>query len=115
MAKHRMSCQDPWFSLIRAGKKLVEGRRNSPGWQKLKVGDDLELFCNKEAFTVKICRIDRFPTLEAYLEGVGLENALPGVASMEEAKKIYLHWSTEAQIKRWGFLGIWIEFCKAPI
>ncbi len=65
-----MHCQDPWFSLIRDGKKRVEGRKATPKWRKLKAGDVLVFTNGSEEFETMIDRIDRFDSLDAYLLGV---------------------------------------------
>lgn len=102
-------CQEPWFSLIREGVKPVEGRKNSPRFSALKPGERLTFTNGADSFDTVILRIAHFPTLRAYLEGVGLQNALPGVASLEEAEKIYLQWSTREEIEKYGFLGIYVQ------
>lgn len=104
-----MHCQDPWFSLIRDGKKRVEGRKATPKWRKLKAGDVLVFTNGSEEFETMIDRIDRFDSLDAYLLGVGVEAALPGVSDLEKARKIYLQWSTLQEIAQWGFVGIWVK------
>lgn len=106
---HRMECQEPWFSLLRSGIKPVEGRKNSPKYQGIQVGDEIEFYYGNESFQARVTDIKRFPTLEAYLNGVTVEKALPGITSFDEGLEIYLQWNTHEQIARWGFLGIFVR------
>ena len=96
----------PWFSLIREGRKPVEGRKASPAYTKIETGDTVEFFCDNESFQAQVVGINRYSSLEAYLANETLERALPGVSSIDEGIKIYLQWSAKEQIKRHGFLGI---------
>jgi len=104
-----MHCQDPWFSLIRAGKKPVEGRKASPSHTKITVGDTIEFFCGQERFLCLVEGINRYKSLEEYLQCETLERALPGVRTIEEGIRIYLQWSTKEQINKHGFLGIQVK------
>ena len=103
-----MEIQQPWFDYIISGRKKVEGRKGTPGWRKLKVGQQLQISepsTNKSA-TVLITDIRQYSTLEQYLNAEGVENVLPDVSSIDEGIKIYKNWSTDEQIKKWGFLAI---------
>ena len=103
---HKIHCQEPWFSLIRQGKKPVEGRKATEQYSRIKAGDTIQFFCGSESFECKVTGINKYLSLEEYLRNETLERALPGVSSMEEGIRIYLQWSTSEQINRHGFLGI---------
>ena len=115
---HIMDVVDPWFTYIRDKIKPVEGRRMSSKWLKIKIGDKI-LMQNKvtnQYFMVDVIDIKYFPAnvyndpLTSYLLGVGINNALPGVDNLYDARNIYLQWSTENEIKTQGFMGIYIKF-----
>ncbi|WP_068468658.1 ASCH domain-containing protein [Candidatus Protochlamydia phocaeensis] len=106
---HRLHCQEPWFSLLKSGIKPVEGRKNSLKYRSIRAGDRIEFYCGQEAFQADVVRLTPFATLADYLQQVGVENALPGVSSLEEATRIYLQWNTQEDIAHWGFLGIFIR------
>lgn len=76
---------DPWFT------HPVEGRKNLPRWSKLAPEDREILFMIK--------RVSRYPSLNQYLLQEGLRATLPGVTTLEEARKIYYQWSTPEQIE----------------
>lgn len=104
-----LTCDEPWFSYIRKGIKPVEGRKNSPKYQKMRVGDFIEFSNGNEHFRCMITEIRSYPSLERYLEDVTLPKALPNVSSLEEAIKIYHQWSTPEEINQYGFLGIFVK------
>jgi ASC-1-like (ASCH) protein len=104
-----LHCSEPWFSFIQKGQKRVEGRKNSAKYHSIKPGDQIRFFNGDASFLVIVTEIRSYQTLEAYLQDVGIENALPGIKSLEEAVKVYLQWSTKEEICRLGFLGIFVE------
>lgn len=105
----QLTCDEPWFSFLRKGIKPVEGRKNSPKYQKIKVGDFIDFSNGKENFLALVVEIRAYPTLEDYLKDVTFQKALPGVASFEEAIDIYHQWSTSEEIAKQGFLGIFVK------
>lgn len=109
MTLHRLHCQEPYFSLIHQGLKCVEGRKNSPKYQMIRQGDRIEFFCGSEAFLTEVVEIRCYPDLVAYLSDVTPQKALPGIQTMDEAVAIYLQWSSEEEIARFGFLGIFVK------
>lgn len=104
----RLQCDPPWFYLLKSGVKPVEGRKNTPKYQKIQVGDPIEFFWGDESFQAIVTQIRRYDTLEDYLKDVTIQKALPGVASFEDAVRIYLQWSSREEIENLGFLGIFI-------
>jgi len=108
MTIFNIHCDEPWFSLIRQGVKTVEGRKNTHSYKKIKIGDKINFSNGKESFLADVKEIREYSSIEEYLNDVSLENALPGVKSIQEGLDIYYQWSTEAKIKQSGFLGIFI-------
>lgn len=112
-----IDCSEPWFSLIKQGVKPVEGRKGTPTWSSIKIGD-LIIFRDpddhKKTFEAKVTGINKYlksvdsqdDPLDQYLKGETLEKALPGVKTLEEGRKVYLQWSTQAEIDKYGMLGI---------
>jgi ASC-1-like (ASCH) protein len=120
MANHVIECSEPWFSAIRKGTKPVEGRKNTERWAKIAVGDiltfkerDAKGVLTSNKFDTKVTRIVKYlkpDALGKYLEGETIAKALPGVATMAEARAVYLQWSTEKEIEDSGaMLGLHVE------
>lgn len=108
----KIHCQEPWFSLLKSGKKPVEGRKNSPYYQKIRVGDTIEFFEGSRNFFCQVEGINHYLSIEDYLTQETLERALPGVSSMDEGLSIYLAWNTREEIHKRGFLGIQVRVLK---
>lgn len=92
--------------MLKEGKKPVEGRKNSPFYQKIKVGDRIEFFEGSRSFFCEVVGINRYPSIEDYLIHETMERALPGIPYFAEGVLIYLAWNTREEIAKWGFLGI---------
>lgn len=105
----QLFCDEPWFSFIQKGLKKVEGRKNSPKYQKIKVDDFIDFSNGEEHFRVIVTEIRSYASLEDYLNDVTVQKALPNVSSFEEAVKIYHQWSTPDEIQIHGFLGIFVK------
>lgn len=114
---YTMEVEDPWFSYIYSGIKPVEGRKMSSTWMKIKVGDKIFMYnkVTQKSFTVKVLNIKYYPAdlsddpLTAYLLDVGIDKALPGIGNLNDARNIYLQWSTMTEIKQQGFMGIYVK------
>lgn len=106
---HRIECAEPWFTLILEGKKPLTGRKNSPKYQHLRPGDEVELYWKDQSFRAKIADIKHFKSIEDYLRQCTLEKALPGISSFEEGLKIYSQWNSPQDIEQWGFIAIIFE------
>lgn len=111
MKTHHLHCQDPWFTLIKEGKKPIEGRKNLPQFKKWLPGDILIFYLNNQSFQTQITAFRHYKTIESYLQHETLQRALPGIQTMEEGIRIYYQWSTEAEIKKYGFLAIEVKVC----
>ncbi len=109
MTTHKIHCQEPWFSLLKNGQKPVEGRKNSPLYQKIKVGDHIIFFEGSKSFEALVTGINKYNSVEEYLKSETLERALPGIASIQEGLAIYHSWNTPQDIDKYGFLGIQIK------
>lgn len=105
----KMVCDEPWFSYIQKGMKPVEGRKNTPKYQKIRIGDFIDFSNEKETFLAVVTDIRVYASLENYLNDVTFQKALPGILSLEEAINIYHQWSTPQEIRKYGFLGIFIK------
>jgi len=109
---HELHCQDPWFTLIRNGKKIVEGRKNLAKFKSWAPGDIIIFKFKHNFFKAQITAMRRYKSLEEYLDCEGISKVLPGINTKEEAIKIYLQWSSLEEIKKYGFLAIEIRLIK---
>lgn len=103
-----MEVEGIWFKHLVSGLKPVEGRKKSAKWEKLKVGQVLEVRCKEtqEVRLFKISHINEYNNVVDYLIGEGLNRCLPGVNSIEEGVTIYQQWSTPQELEQYKFLAI---------
>lgn len=67
----------PWFDLVRSGRKTHEGRLNTGFWERLKVGNLFKFHNEREEFTVVVAEISEYETFEEAINDIGLEHVLP--------------------------------------
>lgn len=85
-------------------------------WMSIKPGDQLCFVSpTKEKMLKRVKKIEYYPAnnqgfnpLICYLFKETLEKTLPGINDIEGGKKIYLQWSTQEEINKYGFMGIHI-------
>lgn len=107
--KYRKHVREPWFSLIRDGKKTREGRLNGGDFRQMVEGDVIEFYNNDsgplEAFEVEIIGKRMYDTVRQFLLSE-LSNALPGVDDVEQGIKVYRQFFTAEAESRYGVVSI---------
>ena len=101
--------QDPWFTLIREGLKVVEGRLNKGRFSKLKKGDIVHWEASSKKHTqctTKIMKVVHYPSFEEMLRTEKLEHVLPGVPDVESGVKVYRKFYVEDKERELGVLAI---------
>lgn len=101
---------EPWFSLIKIGKKRCEGRLNKGDFQKMEKGDMIE-FENEEMgfkrqYTVKITDITHYTSFRKYLKGETLRRTLPGIDSLKDGERVYYRYYSVEDEKKYGIVAI---------
>jgi ASC-1-like (ASCH) protein len=116
-----MEISEPYFSFIRSGIKKVEGRKKSPTWERIRFEKKLLITCqNKVPFAVKTKNIRYYPSspyniddpLTTYLACEGLNQVLPGTKTLNEGRNIYLKWSSQEEINKYGMMAIELEYTE---
>ncbi|AYV80873.1 MAG: hypothetical protein Harvfovirus9_3 [Harvfovirus sp.] len=90
---HTMGVDERWFDAIACGKKTVEGRKWTETKKEIKVGDRIEFSFLEKKVVAVVMKINVYQgenALDKYIIGETLEKILPGVDTLEEARKIYL-------------------------
>tara|TARA_X000000950_G_C13804028_1_gene614815 strand:+ start:270 stop:638 length:369 start_codon:yes stop_codon:yes gene_type:complete len=110
---YKKHLSEPWFSLIKVGKKKCEGRLNKGDFSKMKKGNIIifenEDFGFKRTTMVKVTGIKNYESFESYLKGETLEKCLPGIDSLENGKKIYYKYYTKEDEKKYKIVAIKIK------
>ncbi|KAI4378769.1 hypothetical protein MLD38_016203 [Melastoma candidum] len=92
--------QEPYFSLLRDGKKTVEGRRAGGDHSRIKSGD---LILLNQCLVFQVQFIHHYASFYEMLEGEDLEIVLPGILSIEEGS------FTPRRERSKGVLGIGVS------
>jgi ASC-1-like (ASCH) protein len=104
---------EPWFSLIKIGKKIVEGRLHIDWAKEVKQGDTIVWsnsdFKFERTFRTVVKEKRIYESFHTFLTEEGLENALPGIDTIDEGVKIYRKYYTEEMEKNIGVVAISIE------
>ena len=91
MLKKHLS--EPWFSLVRDGKKTVEGRLDQGEWSRLKTGSTIEWYNSdsgiKKTIQTRVVGILCYLSFESLIKSEGLNNILPSISTIEEGIKVY--------------------------
>ncbi len=108
MAKIRKECKEPWFSFLKSGEKIFEGRVRKHFWNKVKEEDVFTIFCGNEEFDVVVTEIIYFDDFREMYKKLG-EKLLPGVKSEDECWKVYNQFNNDLVISKNGTVAVGIE------
>lgn len=102
----KIEVQEPYFSAILAGKKVVEGRLAKEKYLALQPGDELVI----NGAVVVICQgVHRYESFKKLLEAEGLERVLPSVSELEKGIAVYKQFYSSEEEQKWGVVGIVIK------
>jgi ASC-1-like (ASCH) protein len=101
---------DPWFDQIRCVEKIVEGRLLTEKYKSIGLGDEIIISGPRDVIlnfiVVKLVYARDFGKL---IDDLGLTNILPGVDNRENGIKIYSEFYSDAEIEKYGVVGIYIK------
>jgi len=103
-----ITIKQPWFNLIKSGKKTVEGRLNSGLFAKLQIGNIITWLHHDMKCKVKIISIKKYDSFRTMLEKEGLDKVLPTIDNIDEGVKLYRQYYSEEREKV-GVLAIEME------
>ncbi|XP_024391869.1 uncharacterized protein [Physcomitrium patens] len=99
----KLDVQEPWSSVLKDGRKSVEGRCATDAYRSLSPGC---LMLVNESFLLQIKEVHRYPTFQIMIETEGLLKVLPGVESISEGVQIYRKFYSCSKEQTYGVLGI---------
>lgn len=98
-----INVQEPYFSSILSGEKIVEGRLNKGKFLDLQIGDILRINSEVE---FKVLEKNIYPNFREMIEKEGLKNVIPDKKTIEDAVDIYRKFYTEEDELKYGVVGI---------
>jgi ASC-1-like (ASCH) protein len=104
-----LNVQEPSFSLIKTGQKIVEGRLCKDKYMNLKKGD--KIIFNEE-LEVEIEKVVRYPSFREMLIFEGLKNVVPMAKTLEEGEQIYYQFYTKEDEQKYGVVAICLSKLK---
>jgi ASC-1-like (ASCH) protein len=111
-ALYQVYLNEPWFSLIKNGKKKIEGRLNRGMFYKIKKGDIITFKhkASNASVDVKVTDKKLYKSFEEMINMSGIENVLPnqGFNSTTECVNVYRQWYSIIDESN-GVVGIHVE------
>ncbi|KAI5080475.1 hypothetical protein GOP47_0003658 [Adiantum capillus-veneris] len=107
----RLHVQEPFFSQLKDGSKVIEGRCADGVYNSILPGDVL-LFNDNLLVAVK--RVNHYCSFSEMLEVEGMDHVLPCVTSMKEGVAVYRSFYPREKELSKGVLAIHVEhICEA--
>ncbi len=107
MQKISINVQEPYYSLIINGQKIVEGRLNKGKFASIQKGDILVLAPKNLEF--EVVKKNIYKTFREMIEFEGVENVIPDKSNTEEAVNVYYKFYAKEQEKKFGVAAIKIK------
>jgi ASC-1-like (ASCH) protein len=121
--KHFQTLNEPWFSFIRDGKKIVEGRLDKLWvktlqpldfieFKRVKPKDESKEDDNVQTIDVIVTEVKRYKKFTDIFDEVGLDKILPGKNTYDDGLAVYRQWYSEEKEKELGVVGIFMKVIK---
>ncbi len=102
-----MGISEPHASDIKSGKKIMEGRLNTPPLNKIQKGDIIIInHKSPEKFNIKVTFVKRYKSFSDMIKKEGLENVLPSVDTLDEGIQVYRKFYPEWKEQKYGIIAI---------
>jgi ASC-1-like (ASCH) protein len=111
MPTHSFDVNDPWFTLIDAGIKTVEGRLRKGKYAEIRAGDTIRFTRTRDSCSTSVVveAVRPYASFEAMLSDNTIEKTLPGVPDVASGILVYRKFYTAAQEKEFGALALCIR------
>lgn len=94
--------REPWLTLIKEGKKTVEGRKGSREKHSIWVGRRVRFYNETQEVFVQVLKVEHYVGLDPFLVCEGWERCAPHLKSFDETKKAYQQFYSDDVIKKDG-------------
>ena len=102
------SIKQPWFSLIKQGRKLVEGRLNKGVFANIKKDDSIIWTNRDEKCQTNVTYVKRYTDFKEMLEAETIERALPEptIKTIEDGVDLYHQYFSTEDEKKYGVVAV---------
>ncbi len=108
--RHDLPLKQPYLGQVQSGVKTIEGRINSGGPAKFRVGDIIHFMGNGAECDCEIKKIEKFSGFREMLEKVEFKKCIPSATSVDQAFAAYSAISGYLErARKSGVLAIYIE------
>jgi ASC-1-like (ASCH) protein len=108
--KHiNLTIKQPWFNLIKASKKTIEGRLNKGIFTNLKPNDIIIWQHEKLKLKVIVKFINHYGSFKEMLLSEGLPKVLPTIPSIENGVNIYHKYFSPDEEEKYGVVAIGMQ------
>jgi len=101
-----INIQEPYYSYIINGQKIVEGRLNKGKFTEAEIGDILRI---NNSVDFKLIGKNIYKNFKDMILKEGIKNVIPDKEVIEEAVNIYYQFYTTEQEKKFGVVALKIE------
>lgn len=108
-----LSVSEPWFTHLKNGRKIYEGRLLRGLVKYMQPGDHIDFYSESETlsspYSVSIVVLHKFQSFKSSLESLPLDQILPNISSIDEGTNIYLQFASEKSQSLYGVCQIEIK------
>lgn len=108
----KLTIKQPWFDLIKSGKKTIEGRLKRGIFIKLKPNDIIIWEHKKLNLKVTVKYINNYNSFEEMLKKEGMEKVLPNINSIEAGVNKYHEYFSLEDEKQYGVISIGMQLIQ---
>lgn len=106
-----VTVSEPWFDLIKSGKKKIEARLDFGFFSHLKEGDEMRLSNQDKTDKLKVVveKIEKFKTFHELLDGERLKDVLPGVETVDKGLEILNRFYKPEDVEKNGVIAFTLK------
>lgn len=103
---YEINVQEPYFTHIKNGTKIVEGRLNKGKFLEMKIGDELLL---NEVVKLEIVNKSVYKSFREMIMFEGIKNVIPDAKNIDEAESAYYKFYSKEDENQFGVSAIQVK------
>lgn len=105
MYKLELDVQEPYLSLIKSGKKVVEGRLGKEKYLNLQKGDLIKI----NNLEIEVRGVEKYPSFKEMLVMEGVKNIIPDAKDLDSAVQVYYKFYKPEDEAQFGVAAIFLN------